>query len=273
MALAMLVIPIVDGIAKYLSSDYSPMFISWARYVVACLLIVPLSIARYKSDFLPKTQLGAHLFRTFCLVTAMTLYFVSISLIPMATAASAFFISPIIATVLAVIFLGERLTIWKTLALSLGFAGVLFIVKPGSSLQPGVLLALLSGLMFAIYMIATRVASRASNPIKTLTFQCLFGALLLTPQAIWNWKLPTVEYYSLFFALGLLSVVSHLLSIAAFRYAEASQLSPLIYLELVGTVMIGYLVFNNVPSMDVFAGAAMIIGGGLLATLHSSERA
>ena len=269
MATAMLSIPIVDGLAKYLSSDFSPLFISWARYAVASCIILPIGFYRFGFSLFPSTQLRAHFFRTLCLVSSMTFYFLAIALIPMATATSAFFISPILATAIAVVFSKERFSASKFISLVLGICGVLIIAKPGRSIEPGVLLAIAAGVAFAIYLVATRIASRNSDPVKTLSFQCAVGAALLLPQALFSWQLPSTDFIHLFLALGVLSVISHLMSIAAFRYAQTSVLAPLVYLELVGAVVIGYFVFSEVPGVEIVAGAALIIVGGLIVTFYS----
>jgi len=122
-----------------------------------------------------------------------------------------------------------------------------------------------------MYLVATRMASKGNNPIKTLTFQCLVGALLLLPQGLWTWQIPTSDFYLLFAALGILSVVCHLISIAAFQYAPASVLAPLVYLELVGAVVLGYFVFDDIPEATVWIGAALIVMGGLVVTFYSKS--
>ena len=264
MALAMLLIPLVDGLAKHLSASHSPLFISWARYAAACLFVLPTAVALHGRRALPRSGLGPHVLRTAFLMAAMTLYFLAIARIPLATAISAYFIGPIVASLLAVLILGERLTLRKGLALLLGFSGALLILRPGQAVSPGILLAMGSGVFFALYLIATRLASRNSDPVKTLAFQCLLGAALLTPQALWSWALPPPEELPLFLAMGLLSAASHVLSIAAFRHAEASTLAPLVYLELVATAAVGFFFFGEVPGLFVWCGAAVIVAGGLL---------
>lgn len=271
MAAAMLSIPIVDGLAKYLSSDFSPLFISWARYALASCIILPIAIFRFGPLVFPRSQLGAHFFRTLSLVSAMTLYFLALSQIPMATATSAFFISPIIATALAVVVAKEDFTLPKIVSLVLGLFGMLLVAKPELPIEPGVLLAIGAGIAFAVYLVATRLASQSTDPIKTLTFQCVVGTLLLLPQALWTWKIPTTEFYWLFGLVGVVSVCSHLLSIAAFRYAQTSVLAPLVYLELVGAIVIGYLVFGDFPSYTILAGAGLIVLGGLIVTVYSKN--
>jgi drug/metabolite transporter (DMT)-like permease len=113
MSVAALTLPVVDGAAKYLSSTHSPLYIAWARYALACAFVVPVAMARYRTAILPREQMRAHLLRTVFLVAAMSCYFLAIARIPLATAISAFFVAPIIAMMLAVVFLGEALTTLK----------------------------------------------------------------------------------------------------------------------------------------------------------------
>lgn len=264
MSLAMLSIPLVDGLAKYLSADYSPLFISWARYVVACVIVVPIIMLAKRGRIFPSERLGAHTLRTVFLVTSMSLYFMSIATIPLAMAVSAYFIAPIIAVVLSLLFLKELLTIRKLLSLVLGFGGAMVILRPTSDIELGILLAFGAGAFFAFYMIATRQASQQSDPFKTLAFQCVMGAVLLTPQGIWTWTTPALNDVVFFVGLGAFSVISHLLSIRAFGYADASTLAPLVYLELVATAAIGYIFFTEVPGLATIIGASFIVIGGLV---------
>jgi drug/metabolite transporter (DMT)-like permease len=267
-----LMFPLVDGLAKQLSGTHSPLYVSWLRYAAACAFVLPLAAFRHGWAIFPTQQIGAHVLRTVFLVGAMTCYFVALSRIPMATAISAFFIGPIIAMVLAVMLLGERLTARKVASLVLGVAGALIIVRPGSDLQfdPWLLMALASGCLFAFYMIATRQTSRQSDPVQILAFQTMLGVALLTPQAVWTWSTPAASELWMLAALGVFSVIGHIMAITAFRYADASTLAPLVYLELIGSVLIGYFAFGEVPSAHVWIGAAAIILAGI--NLLRSER-
>jgi drug/metabolite transporter (DMT)-like permease len=264
MTAAMLSVPLVDGLAKHLSGGYSPLFLAWARYAVACLIVLPLAAASHGPSVFPAERRMSHALRTVCLVIAMTLYFLAIARIPLATAISAFFVGPIVAVALSFIVLKERMTSRKIASLVLGFAGSIVILRPGATVDPGILLALGSGLFFALYLVATRRAAQASDPVKTLAFQCVVGALLLTPQAIVTWSTPALSDLWLFAALGGLSAVSHVLSITAFRYADASTLAPLVYLELIGAALIGYLAFGDIPGAATVLGAALIVAAGFL---------
>jgi drug/metabolite transporter (DMT)-like permease len=264
MTCAMLSVPLVDGIAKHLSSSYSPLYLVFARYAVASLIVLPLAALTRPRPLFPPERRMSHLLRTIALMAATSLYFLAIARIPLATAVSAFFIGPVVAVALAVVMLKERITGAKIASLLLGFAGAIVILRPGAVIEPGILLALGSGVCFAIYLVATRQASQVSDPIKTLAFQCMVGALVSAPQAIASWSIPAWSDALLFAALGGISVVSHLLSIAAFRHADASTLSPLVYLELIGAVLVGYFAFGDIPDATTIAGAALIVAASAL---------
>jgi drug/metabolite transporter (DMT)-like permease len=264
MTMAMLSIPLVDGLAKYLSSAYSPLFLGWARYAVAALIVLPIAAIRNGASIFPAEQRMSHLLRTLLLVVSMTLYFLALARIPLATAISAFFIGPIAAVVLSVLVLKERLSWPKITSLALGFIGALVILRPGSEINPGILLAFGAGLCFALYLIVTRLTAQRSDPVSTLAFQCAIGTLLLVPQAAATWAIPQWADLGFFLALGAVSAFSHLLSIAAFRFAEASTLAPLVYLELIGATLIGYYGFGELPDIFTIIGAGLIIAAGLI---------
>ncbi|MGL4235757.1 DMT family transporter, partial [Tabrizicola sp.] len=234
MALAMFVVPLVDGVAKLLSDDFSSFFIAWARYAMASAIVLPVAATLHGRHFLPSEKRISHTLRAVFLVAATTLYFLSITTVPLTTAVSAYFVGPIIAAILASFVLGETLTLTKFASLGLGFAGSLVVLRPGPDIEPGILLALGAGALFALYLIATRWAATTSDPMKTLAFQCVIGTALLTPMALLTWLTPSLNLLLMLCCLGFLSAISHFLSIAAFRLADASTLSPLVYLELLG---------------------------------------
>lgn len=263
MAAAMLLVPTLDGIAKALSATHSPLYISCARYGFASLFVLPWALARRGRRFLPREDLGAHALRTFFAAATMCCFFSAIAFAPLADVTSAYFVGPILASVLSVLVLGEELTARRIAALALGFVGAVVIVNPAGGINPGLLLGVAAGAFFALYAITTR-KTRGSDPIATLAFQCLFGSILLFPLALWNWSLPAADELGLLFLMGLISGVCHFMTINAFRHAEASLLAPLSYLELLGAAIIGYVAFGEVPGLRVFAGAALIVAGGLI---------
>ncbi|MCO6184900.1 DMT family transporter [Rhizobium sp. L1K21] len=274
MALGCLSIPAVDSFAKVLSADFSPVFVSFLRYLTAAAIVTPFAFAVSGKKIIPaKNRLIPHIMRTVFIIGAMTSYYVAISTIELATAVACFFIGPIIATILSAFILKERLTWIKIVSLVVGFAGALVVARPSGAVEPGILFALLTGLLFGFYLVATRMASGETPPLQSLTFQNLFGAALLVVPGILFFSMPSSDHLLLIFAMGLGSCISHALSITAFRYADASTLSPIVYAELVGAVLFGYVFFGEVPSTSVWIGAALIVSAGFLVMFSSSKSA
>jgi len=263
---------VVDGLAKHLSTDYPPLFVGWARYAAASLIVLPYVAAFHGPRIFPAEHLGSHALRTLLLVTAMSLYFVAISKVALATAISAYFVAPVAAVMLSAFFLKERLTATKLVSVALGFIGALVIAQPGGGADPGILLAIASGLAYALYMIVTRRMALVSDPLKTLAFQCAVGSLLLTPQALIFWSMPLPRDLLAFAGLGLFSLIAHLLLIVAFRLAETWVLAPLVYVELIGAAVIGYLAFGEVPGPATIIGALLIIAAGLIMLRQRDNR-
>lgn len=290
MSAAMLTVPIADGIAKLLSTAYSPFFVSWARNAAACALALPLAAALHGRALFPRDDLPAHVLRGVFLAAAMTCFFIAVAQIPLATAVSAYFIGPIVAVALAAVVLREALTPRKLASLGLGVGGALVILQPGGDVETGVLWAFAAGLLYAFYLVSTRLAARRTPPAQTLALQCVVGTVALLPLALAFWPLSdgldaasggglgadpladavaaplfsTAEAVGLVAAMGVVSVLSHVLSIVAFRYAEASTLAPLVYLELISAALIGYLVFNELPGQTTLLGALLIVAAGLI---------
>lgn len=265
MSAAMLIIPAVDGLAKHLSAFYSPLMIGWCSFLAASVLVTPVAVRKHGLAIFPPEHRRLHLLRLAFLLLAATLYYLAVARIPLATAVSAYFIGPIVASVLAVAVLGEKFTPAKLISLGLGVAGALVILQPGGAApDPGLLLAFASGFAFACFQVTTRKIAGGAGPFQTLAFQYLVGLVLLAPQAALAWTTPEPEHLWLFAAMGTIGVATHILAVLAYRRAEASTLAPLSYLELLGSTAIGFLVFGDLPGGPVILGAALIVGAGMI---------
>lgn len=270
-SLAMLLVPALDTIAKYLSAELSPLYISWARYFFASIFILPFAMSKFGLNVFPKRNIKSHMMRTFFIVSAMLCYFTSLATTPLATATAVTMIAPIIATIVAVIVLKEALNRIKVIALILGGVGALIIIRPSFDLEIGMIFAIFTGLFYGLYMVTTRMTVHQSDPIKTLCFQCVVGMFFLIPFAVLNWSVPTTNELLLLALMGVFSIIAHGLTILAFQHAEASTLSPFIYLEVVSAATFGYVVFSDVPGITFWIGTVVIVAGGLLISLSKEK--
>ena len=269
MALAMFVIPIRDGLAKYMSDSLPVFTIAWGTYCAAAIVAAPIAIFLHGRDAILPAGLPSQTARTLLLVGAMTMFFFSIRTVPLANAIAAYFVAPFVAAALAPILLKERFTWTVAVAVTLGFIGVLVVLQPDGNFDANILWAVGAGLLFAFYMLATRRAARQAPPMAALSYQCVLGALVLTPFAFGTGIVGVGEFLMVFAVIGSLQCLSHGLSIAAFRFAPASVLAPLVYLEIVAAVLVGLVGFGDWPVTQTWIGIGIIIAAGCLVTLKS----
>ncbi|HET8997967.1 MAG TPA: DMT family transporter, partial [Acetobacteraceae bacterium] len=179
-----------------------------------------------------------------------------------------------IVTALSVPLLRESVGWRRWSAVMVGFAGALIVIRPGGGLHdPSVLLLLGSSLAYALYQIATRSVGNADSAATGIIFTALFGSLAMSLAMPFVFVMPrTLLDTALFCSLGLLGGSGHYLVIRAFQLGRAAVISPLGYVELIGTTILGYLIFDNFPDAWTWVGATLIILSGLYIALRERRR-
>lgn len=273
MAFAMLVIPISDGIVKILSEDYAMFFLNWIRFLIAGMIFIPLTLILYKGHKLQRHEMASLSLRTVLHVLAISLYFLAISTVPLADALGAYFVAPIVAIIFAAILLGERVSLIQLSSVMLGFIGAMIVVRPGPTMDIGMVYAVLSGVVFGLFLVLTRKAGKTVPPIITLGFQCGIGSLLLLPIAIYVWSPIRWTDIALMVAAGVIWAIGHFAIIQAFKRSLATVLAPVVYVEILGGVGVGYLFFRDIPSSMTVTGILIVVAAGLLARYRGIEPA
>jgi len=266
---------ILDGIVKALSVRHPVPLLVWARWgfqVVAILVWLAPGMGR---GMLRTRQLPLQLLRGCLLVGSSLCFMTALKYLPLADATALNYTTPTVVIVLAIAFLGERLTLPRMAFVVAGLTGMLVIVQPGAELFKGTsLLALGSAACYAVYQITTRMLA-GEDPRVTLFYPALVGALLMT--FVWPWFGSRVDLtwidLALLATIGVLGTIGHFLFILAFQRAPASALTPFTYLQVVFATLIGWLVFEDFPDAPTLAGMAIIAGSGLLLTWHERRRA
>jgi drug/metabolite transporter (DMT)-like permease len=265
MALGVCTLPVMDGLAKYLSAEYHVVQVTWARYLFHLLLLMVLLVGRLSPAELIPRQLGTQILRSACLLATTLCYFGAISFMPLADALALAFTAPLVSTALAPMLLGESVGRRGWLAVMIGFAGTLVVVRPGlGAFHWASLLGLGAGLFYGLYQLATRHLAGSARPLVTLLYTALFGLVVLSAVLPLFWRLPDWRGWSLMLAMGAAGAVGHYLIIRAFEHASASTLSPLNYLEIVVAVSVGWFVFDDFPDQWTWLGIALIAISGLL---------
>jgi drug/metabolite transporter (DMT)-like permease len=268
LVLAMSLTPGLDGIAKTLSSDYSPFFVTFLRYLSAgCVALIAAKLAGQKIHVPKKGRLG-QVWRTALLVGAMTCLITALSMVPMAQAVGGFLISPLVATFLCIWLYKEKLTVQRAAGAILSLAGAVIISRPEAAIETGSVFALMGGGLLGAYLAATRGAVQSGGVLSSLTVQCFLAAILISPLAFLSGP-PQITGTLVFSVLGLgvLSAIAHSLTVAAFERTDASILSPFLYFNLIAAIGVGFFWFNEVPSNWAMLGLCAIAGGGLITIL------
>lgn len=266
--LATLAYAIVDTLSKVLVQDYPVTMIVWARYTVPCLLLLAVFLPRRGRGLFRTRHPGLQLARGL-LLTAGTVFIVwAVQVMPLAEAQAISFIHPVLLTLMAVIFLGEKVGRLGWLAIAMGFAGVLIIVRPGGGLFTwSAILPLGLAFCYSSYQLLTRRIAGVDNAINSLVFALLVGALLMSAALPLTWVTPDGPAALLLATIGVISGAAHFCMIKALEWAPASRLAPFAYIQLLWVTLLGMLVFAALPDAITFVGIGIIVAAGLMMAL------
>ena len=262
--LAWVMLPIMDGFAKYLSSDLPVLQITWARYFFTVAFTLPIMFFFFRKNLVWTDKPKLQLIRGLILLTANVCFFYSISIISLGKALTLAFIAPLIVTAFSPIFLSEKVGYRRWSAVIIGFIGSMVVIRPGFvEINLASLAALGTGVMYGFYLIITRKLSSSDNPLLTLLLTGVVGAIIISFVMPFVWIKPTLNQWSMMAAIGIFACVGHLFIILSLKYADASKLAPFSYFEIVTNIIIGYYFFSDFPDKWTFLGLFIIILSGI----------
>ncbi len=262
--LAWVMLPIMDGFAKYLSAELPVLQITWARYFFTVVFIFPLMLFFFKKYLVWTDEPKLQLIRGLILLTANISFFYSISVISLPKALTLAFVAPLVVTAFSPFFLGESVGYRRWAAVIIGFIGSLVVIRPGFlEINLASLAALGTGIMYGFYLIITRKLSTSDNPLLTLLLTGVVGAIIATTFMPFVWVSPTFNQWSIMAAIGLFACIGHLFIILSLKYADASKLAPFSYFEIVTNIVIAYYFFGDFPDSWTFLGLFIIVFSGI----------
>ena len=209
-------------------------------------------------------RLGIQLFRSLLLLITTMLFFTGISLIPLADASAIMFVAPILVTALSIPMLGEQVGARRWASIAVGFIGALIVIRPGGdSVQLAALLPFGAACCYALYQVITRSLSHSDQPLTTLIYTALVGAVIMCFVVPFYWKAPDANGWLIMILIGFLGGVSQFTLIKAFQSAPATTVTPFSYSSLIWATLYGFLVFGDLPDAWTIIGAIIIAASGL----------
>ena len=262
--LAWVMLPVMDGFAKYLSSDMPVLQITWARYFFTVVFTLPVMMLFFRNKLVWTDKPKLQIIRGLVLLAANICFFYAISVISLAKALTLAFVAPLIVTAFSPIFLGERVGVRRWTAVIIGFIGSLVVIRPGFvEINLASLSALCTGIMYGFYLIITRKLSTSDNSLLALLLTGIVGLVVISLTMPFIWINPSPLQWSLMAGIGLFACIGHLFLILSLKYADASKLAPFSYFEIITNIIIGYYFFNDFPDNWTFLGLFIIILSGI----------
>lgn len=272
--------PVMDAMAKLTPHEVPVAEILAARFGVQIVILVPIAMVLGIAHLPRGKEMLGHLLRGAMLLLATFFFFTAIRYMPIANAMAIFFIEPFILTLLGALFLGEEIGIRRIMACVVGFVGAMFVIQPSfNDLGLVALFPLGTAVTFAAYMLLTRAMSANQHPITLQAYTAVAASVLIFPllmifndsgvellDPVW----PSAFAWRTLLAVGVFATISHLLLSIALKLAPASTIAPLQYLEIAGSVTVGYLLFSDFPDRLTWIGIAIIVTSGLY--VFSRER-
>ena len=290
LALGVFVFSTQDAIIKAISGDYAVT----QAIVIRSLVSLPILAAMVQAESGLRTLVSRNFWalagRGLILLTSYTAYYMAFPALPLAEAIALFFVSPIFVTLLAGPLLGERVGLKSWVAVAIGFAGVLFILRPGSDLfEPAALLSLISAAAYALAMVLARRLG-VSEPATVMAFYqngaYLLGALVIAGVCaalgltklghpsldflVRPWVLPTIKDFLLMAACGVIAAFAMSLLTQAYKLAEANHVTVFEYTGMIWAPLWGFLFFGESPRWMTLVGMGLIVVAGVYSLMGAA---
>lgn len=271
-ATALFLFAALDTTTKTLTTHFEAPVISAARFIGNLVLMLLVMAPGRGKGMVRTTRTAMVWLRGGCLAISSVLIVMALTRMPVGETTAIMYFAPSLVAVGAGLFLSEKIG-WRDWAsVGLGMVGVMLIARPGGGLDlVGVLLALAAACLSAVYQLMSRVLAATEKTFALLFYSALAGTLIFGALLPFFWlgRLPTLLEATLLASLGISGGLGHYLFTAAFRYAPASTLAPITYLQVLWATILGWLVFSHKPDPVSIAGMLTIGAAGMLVVLRS----
>ena len=263
MIIATLLFSIMHAAIKYISSDIHPFEVAFFRNLFGLIIISPWFI-KYGLKPLKTKKLKLHFLRAIFNVIAMLTFFFSLSITPLAEVASLAFTAPLFATLLAIIFLKEKIGIRRTAAVIVGFIGAAIIVDPDfKTIDIGHLCVLISASVWSVALIFIKILGRTESSVTITSYMIIFMIPLSGIAASFYWTIPSIYDLVILIVIGTTGTAAQMLLAQALKEEDTGLIMPFDFLKLLWAVFIGFIVFSEFPEINTWIGSIIIFSSTL----------
>jgi drug/metabolite transporter (DMT)-like permease len=272
MVAATMLFSVAFALSKWVVALYpvgEVMFLrSFSSLIVVAAVMLPMTGFSVFATRRPRD----HIARGLSQAISQTFSVLAFSLMPLAGAVAINFSAPLFAALVSIIWLKEQAGPARWGALLVGFFGVLIVTNPGAnSLTLGALFALGNAIMYGSITVAVRGMTKTESANTLLIWQMMTITFFHSFLLLFGWRLPNPVDAAMLFSSGFVMACGQYFWTQALRLAPATAVSPFYYLMLVWTLIIGFLVWGDIPTQGLLIGSAIVVASGLFLLWHEAR--
>jgi drug/metabolite transporter (DMT)-like permease len=261
----------MNAIIRGLSHTISPIEIAFFRSLFGLFLLAPF-LWWYGLGTIRTHKFKLHATRGVVHAVSMMIFFVGLSMTPLTATSALEFAAPLVATTIAILFLGEAVRVRRLVALAIGYVGVLIVVRPGLvELNDGQMLILVSVAMWAGCQLMIRELSKTESAFTQGFYMVSFFTPITFVASLPFWTWPDAQTLLILFVLAVIATSGTWLYGEAFRRAEMSAILPLESTKLIWATMLGWVFFVEVPDPLTLVGGAVIFAAAAYITIREAQ--
>ena len=258
-------------IIKDLFSELNVTTIGFYRFFFGLILISPL-IVKNNFDVLKTSNLKLYFFRSSLNILGFLLNFTALGLLTLEKNAALGFMSPLYATVLAIIILKEKIRLYRTTALIIGLIGVLIVIQPGlSGIEIGIIFAIIGQFCFGLTIIIIKMTSKKDSSLTILSYQYLLTSLFALLIYIPLLEVPNTEQFIKLLIAAIIGTLMHYTFNQAIKISDVTFITPFKYMGLVFASLLGFIFFRDVPNIYTWIGGSIIFLSVLIITIREKQ--
>lgn len=272
--LACLCFSVLDATAKFLGSQIPPLQIVWIRFVSHVIIAAVLFQVWRNLHLLRTKRPILQGVRAICLLGTTIFNFLAVQYLQLAETMSIMFAAPFVVTALAGPMLGEWAGPRRWAAIVVGFCGVLIVTQPGmGGMHWAAIYSVAAMSFYSVYALLTRRLTATDSSAGMLILSGAVAALAMTPVGLTVWEAPPdFLHWALLLSTGFWGALGHWLFITAHRRASAPILAPFIYIQIVWMIGLGFVVFDDIPTLSTLVGAGVVVTSGLYILYREQSR-